>query len=109
VGKAAPKTEMPDVLSQPFNLANLRGKVVLFYFYTGTVTMYPKVRAHLEPHMARLKDRPVVLVLVNATTPATLAARVKADPGAPIVLVTGGGKKASGVNTPLYQDWGVYV
>jgi peroxiredoxin len=108
VGKTAPKTETQDVLNNPFKLDDLRGKVVLFYFYTGASTMYPKVRAQLDPHLARLKGRPVVFVMVASTSASLLANKVKMDPGGPTVLSGGSAKKAA-VGTGLFQDWGVYA
>src|SRR5262249_36036206 len=108
-GKPAPKTETQDVTNKAFKMDDLRGKVVLVVFYTGASTQYTKVRQYLEPHLARLKNRPVALVLVASTSPTLLATKVKQDPAPPAaVLSTGTAKKTGGFNAPPFQDWGVY-
>jgi hypothetical protein len=90
-------------------MENLRGKVVLVYFYTGASSGYPRERARLEPHLACLKGRPVALVMVAATSPTLLAKKVQADPAPPAAVLSAGTAKESGFTRPPFAEWGVFT
>ncbi len=108
IGQPAPKTETQTVMNNAFKMENLRGKVVLVYFYTGPSTQYTKVRAYLEPHLARLKGRPVALVMVASTSPALLARKVQMDAAPPAAVLSSINKKGGLNNQPLQKEWGAY-
>jgi hypothetical protein len=86
VGQPAPAIRMDDVLGRPFDLAALRGRVVIVCFYGGPGGLYPRMRDLFAPHLARLKGRPVALVLVPATNDGRLKENVELDPAPPPVL-----------------------